>query len=268
MEFERVVGLVGLAIGMVPYGAFLLRWIAKRRPARTFLGLHHDQPVEVIVSTNTVRAAGPGEAKTYTTALGELRAVAVGARTVLPLYKQKKMSVFMSAEYPGRLQADTLILGGPLRNTYAGRLIDYVNRQYPSARLHLDALANEIGVGGDPIRFDQRRENGIPREDLALLVLATVSNQESHDQRFVLCAGLSTYGTEGAARLLFQRVIASSTDAVRMRRLLTGPAAAAIVHVHVAGQQVIRTELLEQYCWTAPATRRPSSTRTVSTPAR
>ena len=94
------------------------------------LGLHHDQPVEVIVSTNTTRAATPGEAKTYTTAVGELRAVAVGARTVLPLY----------------------------RNSYAGRLIDYLNRQYPSARLHLDARANEIGVGGDPIRFDQRRE--------------------------------------------------------------------------------------------------------------
>ncbi|MGH3922206.1 MAG: hypothetical protein ACRDTT_04935, partial [Pseudonocardiaceae bacterium] len=61
-------------------------------------------------------------AKTYTTAVGELRAVAVGARTVLPLYKHKKMSVFMSAEYSGHLQADTLILGGPLRNTYAAPL--------------------------------------------------------------------------------------------------------------------------------------------------
>ena len=264
MDFERLVGLVGLGIGLAPYGAFLLRWIAKRRPARAFLGLHHDQPVEVIVSTNTTRAATPGEAKTYTTAVGELRAVAVGARTVLPLYKHKKMSVFMSAEYPGRLQADTLILGGPLRNTYAGRLIDYINRQYPSARLHLDARANEIGVGGDPIQFNQRREGGVLREDLALLVLANVPNHESRDQRFVLCAGLSTYGTEGAARLLFQRVIASSTDAVRMRRLLTGRAAAAVVHVHVASRQVIRTELMEQYCWTAPTSRRTSSASTAS----
>jgi hypothetical protein len=268
MDVERIIGLVGLAIGLAPYGALLLRWIAKRRPARAFLKLHADLPIEVIVSTNTVLDASPGEAKTYTTALGELRAVAVAARTVLPLYRKKKMSVYMSEEYPGRLQTDTLIVGGPLRNTYAGRFIEDFNRKYPSAQLHLDALADEIGVGGDLIRCEQHRERGLPREDLALLVMETVQNHESQHQRFILCAGLSTYGTEGAARLLLQRLIAPSTDALRMRRLLAGRAAAGIVRVHVTGQQVTRTELLEQHCWTAPATGRPSPAGTVPTTAR
>jgi len=249
VDFDRLLGLIGLVVGVAPYGALVLRWAAARRPARSFLGLNRTQPVEVIVSTNASKAAGAGEAKTFMTAVGELRAVAVGARTVLPLYKRKKVSVFMSEEYPGRLQADTLILGGPLRNKYAQRLIDYLNRGYPEACLHLDALASEIGIGGKVLRFDQHREGGVPQEDLALLLLARVQGQDGTEQRFVLCAGLSTYGTEGAARFLFQRIMKSTPEAVRLRRLLDGKVAAGIVHVHIQARQVIRTELLEETCW-------------------
>jgi hypothetical protein len=159
------------------------------------------------------------------------------------------------------LQADTLVLGGPLRNSYAQRLLDYVNDTYPEAGLRLDAPAGIIGVGGRTIQFDQRRDGGIPREDLALLVLATVLGSDSPGQRFVLCAGLSTYGTEGAARLLFQQALRPTRDGVHLRRVLSGAVAAAIVHVWIEGRQVIRTELRDDYCWsTAKVRRRPQPT--------
>lgn len=254
MNVDRLLGLFGLLLGVLPYSALGLRWVTARRPARAFLRLG-DGPVEVIVSTNSSRPAAAGEARTFTTAVGELRSVAVGARTVVPLYKAKKVSVFMSTEYAGRLQADTVIIGGPLRNSVAQRLLDYVNRTYPDAQLRLDAPAGVIGVGGRTEHFDQHRDAGIPREDLALLVLATVPGAENPAQRFVLCAGLSTYGTEGAARLMFQRALAPTREGVRLRHLLSGAVAAAVVHVWVEGRQVIRTELVEGWRWSAAAVR-------------
>jgi hypothetical protein len=256
MNVDRLLGLSGLLLGVVPYLALAFRWRLSRHPARTFLGLGKDQPVEVIVSTNSTRAATAGEARAFTTAIGELRSVAVGARTVLRLYKRKKVSVFMSAEYPGRLQADTLIVGGPLRNSYAQRFLDYVNDTYPDAQLQLDAPAGVIGVGGRTIAFDQRRDGGIPREDLALLVLATVPGNDGSSQRFVFCAGLSTYGTEGAARLLFQQVLSPTREGVRLRRLLSGSITAVAVQVWIEGRQVIRTELRDDYRWSAAKLRR------------
>ncbi len=256
MNYDRLIGFLGLVLGVLPYTALLLRWATNRRPARRFLKLGKDRPVEVIASTNSTLKASTGEAKTYTTAVGELRSVAVGARTVLPLYKEKKVSVFMSEEYAGRLQADTLILGGPLRNSYAQRFLDYVNDTYPEARLVLDAPAGVIGVANRNRTFDQKISGGVPQEDLALLVLATVPGSEVPDQRFVLCAGLSTYGTEGATRLLFQRALQPTRDGVRLRRLMSGAMAAGVVRVWVERRQVVRTELLEEFCWSARTARR------------
>jgi hypothetical protein len=249
MNIDRVLGLAGLFLGVIPYAGLLIRWLATQRPARRFLGLHKDHPIEVIVSTNATRPAAPGEAKSHTTAVGELRAVAVGARTVLRLYKRKKVSVYMSAEYPGRLQGDVLLLGGPLRNNYSDRLLELVNRRYPAARLVLDARSRLIGLCGQEQVFDQRLQSGIPREDLALLVIASSPWSTDGRQRVVLCAGLTTYGTEGAARFLFQKVLGTSRESVRLRRLLSGPAAAALIHVTVESGRAVRAELHDDVYW-------------------
>ena len=256
MNIDRVLGLGGIILGVIPFAGLWIRLLTTRRPARRFLGLDKDRPVEVIVSTSATRQAADGEAKSHTTAVGELRAVAVGARTVLPLYRHKKMSVFMSAEYPGRLQADVLLLGGPLRNRYSETFLDFVNRKYPSAQLTLDARACLIGLGGRQIVFDQRSRKGVPREDLALLVLASDAWSTEAHQRVVLCAGLSTYGTEGAARFLFQRLLGASRESVLWRRQLSGQAVAAIVHVMVERGRSLGTELYEDLYWSADGTTR------------
>lgn len=251
MNLDGVLGLIGVALGIIPYSGMLLRWLTTRSPARRFLALNRDHPIDIIVSTNATRRATAGEARSHTTAIGELRAVAVGARTVLPLYKHKKVSVYMSAEYPGRLQGDVLLLGGPLRNSYSESFLKLVNKKYPSAQLVLDAQACLVGLNGRQFVLDQRPNGGVPQEDLALLVLASdVWNTERH-QRVVLCAGLNTYGTEGAARFLFQQLLRSSRESARLRRLLQGPAAAAIVHVTVEQGRAVHAELHENVRWSA-----------------
>jgi hypothetical protein len=263
---DRILGLIGLAIGIIPYSGLLVRWLTMQRPARRYLRLNRDHPIEVIVSTNATRPAAPGEAKCYATAIGELRAVAVGVRTVLRLYQHKKVSVYMSAEYPGRLQADIVLLGGPLRNTYSERFLEFVNRKHPWARLTLDARSGTIGLGGREFVFDQRPHLGVPREDLALLVVASHAWSTGAPQRVVLCAGLSTYGTEGAARFLFQRVLAKSREGTRLRELLSGPAAAAVVHVTVEGGRAVQAELYEKAYWSVNGSE-SGETRAASTAA-
>jgi hypothetical protein len=251
MGIDRALGVLGLVLGLAPYGVVVVRWASTRRPARAFLRLHSNGPIHVIVSTNAVRNAGVGEAKTNLTAVGELRAVAVGARTVLRLYGHSKVSVFMSNEYHRRLEHDVLILGGPLRNSYAERMFRDVNLRYPDARLHLDARSAAIGLGGFVTTFDQGIRGGVPDEDLALLLIADAPWADGVNRRVVLCAGLSTYGTEGAARFLFQRVLGPSPDGHALRKRLSGPAAAALVRVSIEDSQVLRTELFEDRSWSA-----------------
>jgi hypothetical protein len=249
MNLDMTFGLVGLALGLIPYLGLVGRWLTRRRPARRFLGLHKDHAIHVIVSTNAMREAAPGEARAYTTAIGELRAVAVGARRVLPLYKDKKVSAYMSEDYAGRLQADVLLVGGPFRNRYSKSFLRLVNQKHPAAQLVLDAQSSLIGLGGSQFVFDQHLDDGVPTEDLALLVIASdVWSTEAH-QRVILCAGLSTYGTEGAARFLFERVLAASRSSARLRRLLSGSAAAALVHVDVEQGRAVNAELYKDMYW-------------------
>ncbi len=251
MNFDRVLGVTGWIFGIAPYVALLIRWGATRRPAHRLLQLHRDRPIEVIVSTSGTKQASPGEAKSYTTAIGELRAIAVGARTILRLYKHKKPSMYMSEEYSGRLEGDVLLLGGPLRNSYSQRLLDLVNKKYPSAGLMLETRQNLIGVAGQQFNFDQGMQKGIPQRDLALLLIVSNPWDQDRRQRLVLCAGLSTYGTEGAARFLFQKVLGASREAAHLRRLLSGRAAAALVHVTLEHGRVLRTELHQGIYWSA-----------------
>jgi hypothetical protein len=254
MTFDRTLGLIGLALALIPNIGLVWYWLTRRRPARRFLALDRNRPIDVIVSTNAVRAAAPGEAKANNTAIGELRAVALGARRVLPLYgRQKNVTAYMSKDYAGRLQTDLLLVGGPLRNEWSKSFMEKFNERYPTAQLVLDAGSNLIGLGARRVEFDQRLEHGVPKRDLALLVIdSRVWNTEAN-QRVILCAGLSTYGTEGAARFLFERVLGASRSSAQLRRLLSGSVAAALVHVDVQNGRAVRTDLYQDTYWSVRA---------------
>lgn len=253
MDLDRILAVAGLLVGITSPAAVVLAWVAAKHPARRLLRLHRTHPIEVIASTNAIRQAIHGEARTQLTAVGELRATTIAARTILRHYPHKKISVYLSTEYHGRPQTDLLLLGGPLRNAYTARLLDRLNHQYPTAQLVLDAPNRVIGVGGYQITFDQQVSGGIPRQDLALLVLATDTWRSDTRQRIILCCGLSTYGTEGATRYMFQHVLGPTPEARRLRRLLSGDAAAALIHVTIEQGTTLHAELYQHTHWTAPS---------------
>jgi hypothetical protein len=260
VTIDRLLGLLGLCIALPPYIALLVTWLAQRRPARRLLRFDSRCPAEFIVSTNSTQEARPGEAAMHTTAIGELRATAVGARRIFRLYRKKKISFYMSEEYPERLRHDLVVLGGPLRNAYAEKVIERVNDIHPEMGLSLDAERCRITLGGRVYTIDQQLKDGLPARDLGLLVLACDLWGADRGQRVVLCAGLSTYGTEGAARFLFEGVLGHTRRSRTNRGLLSGPASAVVVRVDMDKGKVVHTAVHDAAVWNSPLPRAAQTT--------
>jgi hypothetical protein len=248
MNSSNVLGAMGVIVGLLPYGSVLRRLLTGRR-TRRLLRLNAGD-LDAVLSTNE---EGGGPARPYSTAVGELRGIAVATRAVHDAYGRKKISPHLSREFPGYPDGDLLLLGGPCRNALSGRFLDDMNRRYPSAGLELDAATGTIGLAGRRFVLDRRGHDSPPAEsqtgeDLGLIVLAPWSH---HGQRVLLCAGLSTYGTEGAARFLFQDVLPPCGHNAEIRRALSAPAAAVVVHVEVRHGRAWRPRIHQDAYWSA-----------------
>jgi hypothetical protein len=243
MNSSNMLGAMGVIVGLLPYGSVLRRLLIGGR-TRRLLRLNVGD-LDAVLSTNE-ETGGP--ARPYSTAVGELRGIAVATRAVHDAYGRKKISPHLSREFPGYPDGDLLLLGGPCRNALSGRFLADMNRRYPSARLELDATAGTIGLAGRRFVLERGGHDGPQAEDLALVVLAPWSH---HGQRVVLCAGLSTYGTEGAARFLFQDVLPPCGHNAQIRRALSAPAAAVVVQVEVRHGRAWRPRIHQDAYWSA-----------------
>jgi hypothetical protein len=65
----------------------------------------------------------------------------------------------------------------------------------------------------------------------------------------VLCAGLTTYGTEAAARFLFEDALKKSDYARLIRRAMRKSPVIVVVQADIVGRQVIRSRLYEHLVW-------------------
>ncbi|MFL6073214.1 MAG: hypothetical protein ACJ73S_07415 [Mycobacteriales bacterium] len=238
MNSSNVLGAMGVIVGLLPYGSALRRLLVGGRTRRLLRLAGGD--LDAVLSTNS-EPDGP-----HTTAVGELRGIAVATRAVHDAYGRKRIAPHLSHEFRGYPDGDLLLLGGPSRNALSARFLADLNLRYPSARLDVDTATGTIGLAGR--RFALDGDGGTPREDLGLVVLARWSG---HGRRVLFCAGLSTYGTEGAARYLFQDVLPPCGHNAQIRRALSAPAAAVVVHVEVRHGRAWRPRIHSDAFWSA-----------------
>ena len=251
MTLDRALSLAGLVLTfvVVPLGGLTLRWLFATRPARRLLGLQRHTRIEVVTTTSATAPQGPGEADALLTAIGELRGIAVASRTMAKHYRKKKISYFMSDEYSVRPEGDLLLLGGPLKNQYSRGFLDRFNFDHPETKIELDALDRVVRIGPiDLGEFDQHyTPERVPRRDLGIVLLSSWTYDSP--QRVILCAGLTTYGTEAAARFLFEEVLKKTKQASRLRRAMRHAPSIAVVVADIVGRQVIQTRLYEDCLW-------------------
>lgn len=251
MSVDRMIGVAGLALPfiIIPLGTLLLQWIFATRPARRVLGLQRKGRIDVVATTNHTAPPAPGEADAPLTAVGELRAIAVASRAVARYYPKKEMSLFMSKEYSVRPEGDVLLLGGPLKNEYTSGFLERFNLDHPDARVELDAEQHLLRLGDFELRgFDQRNtREGVPRRDIGIVLLSSWTDDSP--QRVILCAGLTTYGTEAAARFLFEDVLKKTKRARTVRRAMRKSPVIAVIQADIVARQVIRARLHDDLVW-------------------
>lgn len=253
---NTIVGLWTLAVAT---GAYLIRPVLERRPARRMLRISGGGRLDVIASTSACQAHSSDDAAAYLTAVGEVRGMAAVSRTFSRYFRKTTITMHMSMEGQPAQDSDLLLLGGPRRNERTKNFIETFNRTYPEAKVRIDTGTRTVAIGGREISgFDQRTtHNGVPTEDVGLIVVGP-RDAGNKDRRVFLCAGLSTYGTEAAARFLFEELARSGrTESITQwlrsarrhrtyRRLLRSEAAGLVIRCSIDGRAISSIDVFDQ----------------------
>lgn len=246
MTVDRLLAIVGL-IGLPSIFVYARELLFMRRPVRRLLRLDTRRRLDVIAATSFTAPPSPGVADAHSTSIGELRGIASATRVLSRHYRGKPLSFYVSEESPADLTGDVLLLGSPLKNRWSGRFLDWFNRRFPDAGLGIDSATRSIALGGRAVEaFDQHAVDGLPREDLGVIAMASTTYGA---RRVILCAGLSTYGTEAAARFLFDRLCQGGDRP--LGRMFRREAAAAVVHCYVQDRGLWELSLYDGMTWTS-----------------
>lgn len=235
MDIATILGVIGL-VGIVPvvsaWAASLLSWTHVAR----ILGFRLTTPLDVVVTTSGFTQNPSGTSRSYQTNVGEIQAMGSLARTLGAHYRRKVPRVHMSIDIRNRLDSDVVVLGGPLLNDTAADFITAFRLCYPKSGIIHDAATQSMAIGGFKREgFDLKRENGIPGQDLFLILLARDLFIENRT-RNILCAGFTTYGTAAAAELLFHDLLTRRYWQTA-KQLKKSDGAAVVASVRIVNQQ-------------------------------
>jgi hypothetical protein len=228
MSLETIAFLIGVLglLGLIPLAVSAREWLLDRRRVRRVLRLQNRGHLDVVVTTNYVQPYERGVAKAYLTAVGEARGIAALSRVLMRHYRKKNVDITVSVDYGGDPKGDVILLGGPLRNRWSR---DFLRRLKEDYGVDVEILAEDsrIRIGEfDSGTFDQELEDDIPKRDLGVVILAPWSQNDEH--RVVMCGGLSTYGTEAAARFIFVDLPKNNSENRRIARCLRNQQVAVI----------------------------------------
>jgi hypothetical protein len=236
-----VIGLLGL-LGLIPLAVSAGEWLLDRRRVRRVLRLHNRGHLDVVVTTNHVQPYEAGVAKAYLTAVGEARGIAALSRVLMRHYRKKNVDITVSVDYGGQPTGDVILLGGPLRNEWSRNFLRRLKDNY-GVDIEILAEDSRIRIGEfDSGTFDQELEDDIPKRDLGVVILAPWFQNDEH--RVVMCAGLSTYGTEAAARFIFVDLPKNKPENRRIARCLRNQQVAVIcIYTEIGAGRVQTTAI-------------------------
>lgn len=239
MSLGLIATLAGLmlgAIGIVPVMVAGSVSLLSLRRANRILRFSQKTPLDVILTTSDYGQHPSGTSTSFRTNVGEIEGLGSVARALGRHYQGKSMRVHVSADIKNVLDSDVVVLGGPLLNDVARDFVDAFNKKY-SAKLIHDAPAQRLVVGDYACEgYDLKRRDGVPGQDLALVLLACNLFTKSAS-RDVLCAGFTTYGTAAAAELLFNNLLSRSEREVA-KPIRDSLAAAIVADIRMVNRQV------------------------------
>lgn len=211
----RVDLLVSLATGALAIFALLVAnargafFRHKRRRWLALTGLKTDCPVDIVLTTSDENQSKHGvQAMRPMTGLGQVRGLAQVARCLGGYLGNRGFSVFLSGSVASELNQHLVVLGGPAKNTLTRQLL---HAEVPTAIedsgwLKVDDVGCVFQVGQDRYELaDGDLVDGVPTRDVAMVVIApNPYSSSAATSSAIACLGMTSYGTEAAAQLLFK----------------------------------------------------------------
>ena len=255
MDMNSTLSVMGTVLGFFGLGwfwAWLFDILFKRHPVRSVTQLGRKTSIDIVAPANITVPGDRHEAATHMTSVGDVRAIAIASRFLSAYYRQKSTKIYIGVG-PGDPDGDRLIIGSDLRNQATVGFLGAFNEFY-RAEVVVDSLSRLVAVGGQRIEdFDQHwvrsetHKGDLPTRDLAVIIFAPWAPGDA--RRVLLCAGLTTYGTEGAASFVFNRLW-TNRECKDLRAALKGAEAAVIVvQVWVENGEATRTKVLDYVIW-------------------
>jgi hypothetical protein len=255
MNLNNTLSVVGTILGFFGLGwfwAWLFDLVLKRHPARRVTRLGRRTPLDIIAPANITVPGDRREAATHMTSVGDVRAIAIASRFLSTNYRRKATKIYVGAG-PGEPDGDRLLIGGDLRNQATVSFLEAFNEFY-HAEVMVDSLSRVVALAGQRVEdFDQHwvpsemHKGDLPTRDLAVIILAPWAPGDA--RRVLLCAGLTTYGTEGAASFLFSGLWTNKECKGLRAALKRAEAAAIVVQVWVENGAATRTRVLDHVIW-------------------
>jgi hypothetical protein len=234
-------GILGAIPVLGTANSVTMRYIRVRR----LLRLQSKSRLDVVITTSSISKSGHGIASTTRslTAEGEIRGLAAIATRLGSNYRGKPIMVHISDRIDGPLDSDLVLLGGPAANRQS---MDFLARVAIAREqeLVIDAAKCSVITKAKTIElFDLQTERGIPRRDIAVIVVSP--SPYNIDRRAVMCAGLTTYGTGAAAMLVFSNAEgASHSDIKELRKSLRSASALLLVECQLDRGRTVHWHIL------------------------
>jgi hypothetical protein len=206
----------------VPLLATALIRLGRLERGRRILNFDRVSKLDVVVTTSDVRPPAIGiETDRPLTGYGQLRGVGSCTRAMSRLYRHKRISLHFSRflRADGKLDSDLVLLGGPLKNQWSKTFLDDLVRHYEMRTFEFDEQRRNIRIdvtGFDPFEveafapeMEDARAGGLryPKKDYGLIILSHHKGRRAGAFRWVMCAGITTYGTAAAADYLFGELV-------------------------------------------------------------
>lgn len=204
-----VLSVIG-AVGVLPVvGGLAFRSQGLRRAHRV-LGFRRSLPIDIVLTTSAVEAAGHGApVKRPLTGYGQVRGVANCARALAAHYPHKEIVIHLSGFVRNRLDRDLISLGGPAKNEITRIILGEILERYRLPQLEFDDISDSIriitpsGQQVDITNFDPQLEDGVPQVDIFIIAATTRYKPDNTTTRCILCAGFTSYGTGAASEYMF-----------------------------------------------------------------
>lgn len=244
-------GLAGVLIGVLgaaPTVILVRERLGGRRPIRRVLCLGAEQQIRILVTSSETSVSSVGPSDEVQRAIrslvpsGDLAGVAELSVMLARAYPKKSFTVVPSSTTPANPEGDHFVVGGPVHNSYAGRLIE--SRRGTAginAELIFDAEQRYVKFGHSEYgpNLDLGFKSHVPEIDYGIVLLTRVARGQS-GARVLLVAGLTTYGTHAAAYFAAHQLSAY----IRKHRLGKSPNVCVLVRSDFVNGQPYNLEAL------------------------